>query len=142
MKMAQNIIARFIIEIAGKPVENVDKALNLVLDKLKKEEKNFEIIDSFVEEPELDEKTTLYLGFLEVTAKFEDMSKLLGFVLDYTPTSIEIEEPEKIKFDSLELTKILNDLSQSMLKSNAELRKHKAHIFMQNKKIEELQKKK
>jgi hypothetical protein len=114
--MAKKISARFIIQIAGKPVENVEKALNLVLDKIKKEGK-YSLFDSLIEEPEYDEKTTLYSGFMEVALKFDKTIDILDFIVDYTPNSVEIEDPEKIEFNAYELTGVLNDFTGKILDS-------------------------
>lgn len=132
--MGKKITAKFIIEIAGKPVENVDKALNYILDKLKNEKENFNLVEHFVGEPELDEKSTLYQGFLEVTAKFEDINKMLGFIVDYTPTSIEVEDPQKIVLQANELTAVLNDMSGTLIRVMNQLRGANAHIGMLHKK--------
>jgi len=132
--MVKKVIVRFIIEIGGKPVENVDKALNLVLNKLKDEKKKFKVLDSHLESPELDDKTTLYMGFIEVSVKFKDTSEILAFILDYTPTSVEIEEPETIELNAQDFTGILNDMSTSVLNLNNKIRQLNAHIHMMKKK--------
>ncbi|MDA3855407.1 MAG: hypothetical protein PF569_04050 [Candidatus Woesearchaeota archaeon] len=137
--MAEKITAAFIIQIAGKPVENVEKALNVVLDKLKAEKDNFKVVSSDVGKPELDEETTLYGGFLEVSAKFENASKLLAFIVDYTPSSIEVEDPEKIVMNNNDFSGILNDVSALMLKTQNENRNLRAYAHSLNKKMAELE---
>lgn len=122
------ITARFIIEIAGKPQENVQKALERFKDDFEKEKDLFKLISCEIEEPELSEESKLYSGFLEVDAKFKDVSSLLNFVADYTPTSIEIEEPEELTLDSFELAGVLNDVSAMVLKSNVERHKLRYHV--------------
>jgi hypothetical protein len=133
--MVKKITAKFIIEIAGKPVLNVNKAIDFVLKKLKDEKKNFKLVDEFVGEPELDEKTTLYAGFIEATVKFEDASKILGFIVDYTPTSIEVEDPEKIAMTANEMTVFLNEVSSTLLKTMGQLRSANAYIHHLHKKF-------
>lgn len=137
--MVEKITVAFIIQIAGKPVENVEKALNAVLDKLKGEKDNFKVISSDIGKPELDEETTLYSGFLEITAKFEDSSKLLAFIVDYTPSSIEVEDPEKIIMNNNDFSGVLNDLSALMLKTTNENRNLRAYVHNLNKKMAELE---
>ncbi len=131
--MAQKIEARFIIQIAGKPVENVEKALNLVLEKLKNEKEKFKLMEHDIAEPEFDEKSTLYSGFIEVLIKFSEVKEMLSFVVDYTPSSIVIEEPEKITIDNDEMTGILNDMSHIILSMHSQIRKLNAHIHFMNK---------
>lgn len=134
--MDKKITARFIIQIAGKPVENVDKALNHVLNNLKQEKEQFKLIESSIGEPELDDETTLYSGFLDITAKFPNVKSILEFILDYTPNSIEIESPEEIKMTNDILTGVLNDMSNFILSSQNEIRKLRAHAHILNQKLE------
>lgn len=135
--MSQKVTARFIIEIAGKPKENVDKALKFVEKKLI-DSKDFKVLDCEVVESEEDEKTTLFSGFLEATIKFKETKQLLSFILDYTPTSVEVEDPEKISFQAAELTDVLNHFSNHILKTTNEVRKLRAHIHLiQNQKQRE-----
>jgi len=126
------IKVRFIIQIAGKPVENVQKALEHVLGKLKEETEKFNIVESHIEKPELDDKSTLYSGFIEVLAVFKDSTHILEFILDYTPTSVEVEEPEEIKLNNSDFTGILNDFSQNILNHQSEIRNLRAQIHMLN----------
>lgn len=140
--MSDTITARFIIQIAGKPVENVEKALNIVLEKVKENKENYKVIESEIIEPELDEESTLYSGFIEASAKFADVNKLLNFIYDFTPNSVEIEDPEKLKFSANEMTGILNDMSNFMLKVQSEKRNLQAQAYLLDKKVKELQGKK
>lgn len=135
------ITARFIIQIAGKPVENVNKALNIVLDKLNSQKDKFKVIESELVEAELDEETTLYSGFLEVSAKFKEPKEILNFILDYTPTSIEIEDPQKIDLDAGSFTDILNDMSNHIISTQTHIRHLSANIHVLNKKLKELEEK-
>lgn len=130
--MAENIKIRFIIQIGGKPVENVQNALNHVLEKLKSEKDKFKIIESEIEKPILDNETTLYTGFIEVLAKFTNTKDIMNFILDYTPTSIEVEDPEEIVINNNDFSNILNDMSNFMLAHQSEIRNLRAHIHNLN----------
>ena len=138
--MTNKINTRFIIQIAGKPVENVEKALNVVVSKLK-ESKKFKVLETEISEPQLDEQSTLYSGFIDILIQFKETAQILEFIVDYTPNSIEIEEPEDMNIDNRELTGILNDMSNYLLGAQTQLRKLNAHAHMQNKKIKELEEK-
>ena len=135
--MTEKITSRFIIQIAGKPVENVEKALGHVLDKLKSEKDKFKLLESSIEKPELNEESTLYSGFLDISASFVDVKSILEFILDYTPTSIEIEDPENIEITNDVLTGVLNDMSNFILASQNEIRKLRAHSHILAKKLDE-----
>lgn len=137
--MAQKITARFMLQVAGKPVENVQKALDLVLDKIK-ESKDWKFLDGEIIAPELDDETTMYSGLIEVTLKFEKVEKLMGFIVDYTPNSVEIEDPETLKFDISEFNGILNDMSSKFLHMAQQLRQANAslhYLHNENKKLKE-----
>ncbi len=138
--MAKKINARFIIQIAGKPVENVQKALEVIVDKIK-ESKDYKVLESEIIEPELDDKTTLYSGLIELSIKFENAQDILGFIVDFTPNSVEIEEPEEITMDNNELTAILNDMSSKLLESQTKIRQLNAYVHMQNQKLAGFEKK-
>lgn len=125
--MDEKIIGNFIIQIAGKPVEEVDKALKLVLTEIKENE-DMKVLEFEIIEPELEEETTLYSGLIELKIKFEDINSILEFILDYTPNSVEIESPEKIIMKSHNLTGILNNLSHILLDNNKKIYSLNAHI--------------
>ncbi len=135
------VIARFIIEIAGKPVENVENALNKFKDQFEAEKKKFKVVEIDVNKPELNEESKLYSGFLDMEVKFSSVETLLSFIIDYTPTSIEILEPQELDLDSLEFSNILNDMSSSLLKTNIELMKYKQAAAMMHKELQTLKKK-
>lgn len=140
--MTEKITARSIIQIAGKPKENVEKALNVVINKIKEQKEKYKIIESDIAPPELDEKTTLYSGLIETTIKFQNTEEILGFILDYTPSSIEIENPQNIKIEAHELTGMLNDISRIILNANMHLRNLSAQVQILKKENEELKGKK
>lgn len=132
------ITARFIIQIAGKPVEKVEEALDFVEKKLQDEKEKFKVLESELIEPEFEEESKIYSGFLEVTAKFLDAREMLNFIVDYTPTSIEVEDPETLKFDSTTFTGILNDMSNIIIKSQNQIRMANATIGGMKKELDEL----
>ena len=138
--MAQKIEARFIIQIGGKPLENVEKALKVVLKKLE-DEKKFKLIESDIGEAELDEKSTLYLGFLDVLVKFDDPRDILEFIVDYTPTSVEVESPDNIKMNNDDLTAVLNDMSNFILKAGHNIRSMRAQMHVMQEQLEKSKKK-
>jgi hypothetical protein len=139
--MSQKYHSRFIIEIAGKPVENVQKALEKVKENLENETERFKIVEIDLEQPELHEETKLYSGFLEVEGKFPSIEHFFNFIIDYTPTSIEIIEPEYVSFDSAEFAGVLNDISQIVLSNITEKRTLQMQLQYAAKRIKELEEK-
>ena len=132
--MADNVIvATFILQVAGKPVDNVNKALELVLKKLK-DDKRWYIVESEIIEPEYDEESTLYSGMIEAKAEFDRAGHIMEFIMDYTPNSIEVEDPKSINLNLSEFNGILNDMSNYLLASQMQIRKLNATIHMLNSK--------
>lgn len=139
--MSDSINVRFIIQIAGKPIENVTKALNFVKGKLE-EDKNFKVKESEIIDPELDEETTLYSGLLEVLIKFDHIQEVLDFIVNYTPNSVQVEDPENLKLDAASLSNTLNDFSSHLLKANHQIRVLNATLHNMKKDAESSSKKK
>jgi len=108
------ITANFIIQIAGKPKKAVEDALKTVMGNIKKEE-DMEIIDSQLLEPELTEDKILYSGLINLQAEFDDLERLFGFVYDYLPVSVEVEDPEKIDLTAHDLNVLLNLTTKNLL---------------------------
>jgi hypothetical protein len=136
--MSNKITARCIMQIAGRPIEPVEKALSLIVEKLK-ENKAMKVIEEDISPPELDEESNLYSGIIELLIKFDDLQTMLGYISDFTPNSIEIEDPSEIKLDNVNLTEALNDMSTQLLKTNLKLRKAESMIFSLNKRLRETQ---
>ena len=126
--MAQKITIQAIIEIAGKPQKKVEEALEIVCEKLEGEKEKFKCLNVNVGTPKLDSKTTLFCGFLDIEIEFLDTKLLLNFILDYTPTSVEVISPQKISLETQEFTGILNDFSNFILKAQSEVRDLRAYI--------------
>ncbi len=115
------------LQIAGKPKENVEKALEKVLENID-QSKTFKVLESEIYEPELNEKSTLYSGLINIKIEFEKIEYLINFIYDYLPISVEIEKPNKIEFEIPDLNYLLNELSRRMLQSMNENINLKAYI--------------
>lgn len=103
------ILARAVIEIAGFPKEHIEEVMKKVIDKVKE---NFEVVKSEIfESVELKDKMAGFWSvFSEMELKFEDINAITIFCFEYMPSSIEILEPEELKFDSLSFAGFMNDL--------------------------------
>lgn len=114
-KLAEGYIqGRFIIEIAGKPKEHIEKTLLGVIDKIK-ENKNIEIINHDIEEAkELEKQPGFFSVFAEVELLLQNMRVLIGFCYDYMPSSVEIIAPEEMQLKVNELNSFLNDLQAKL----------------------------
>ncbi|MEK6841236.1 MAG: hypothetical protein AABX45_01425 [Nanoarchaeota archaeon] len=103
------ILARVVIEVAGFPKEHIEQVMQKVIDKIKE---NFEIKKSEVfDSVELKDKFAGFWSiFSEIEINFEDINAITIFCFEYMPSSIEILEPEELKFESTNFAGFLNDL--------------------------------
>ena len=107
--MMTKILARVVIEVAGFPKEHIEQVMQKVIDKIKE---NFEIKKSEVfDSVELKDKFAGFWSiFSEIEINFEDINAITIFCFEYMPSSIEILEPEELKFESTNFAGFLNDL--------------------------------
>jgi len=96
-----------IIEIGGFPKEHIEKTMKNIIENLKKDP-NIEITSAEIEKPK--ERKKIWLTLAEIEANFKDIASLTTFCFNYLPTSLEILEPENIRFEGHEFTAFVNDL--------------------------------
>jgi hypothetical protein len=96
-----------VLEIAGSPKEHVEETFRLVLKKLK-EEKNIDVLNGKVHEPK--PQGAFFSAFAELTLLIKDFPALVSMSFDYTPSSIEIIEPEELKLSPTGVSDLFNDV--------------------------------
>ena len=100
-----------IFEVLGKPAEHVEKALEMLLEKLGKE-KNLEIIEKKVHKAKLIEKTkNVFTSFAEVEVVILNLPRIIEIIFDYMPSSVEIIEPTILNLKNEDANALLNDLA-------------------------------
>ena len=97
-----------IIEVLGKPKEHVEKALGDYLAKIKESEKLIFISEDVSEAKEVE--GSMFSTFAEVELMAKGTDAVINFCFDYMPSSIEIVDPDVLKYSSKALTNFLNDL--------------------------------
>ncbi|MBS3098357.1 hypothetical protein J4209_06195 [Candidatus Woesearchaeota archaeon] len=102
---------RTIIEMLGKPKEHVEKTLSLYIDKIK-EDGNIIVLNE--DYAELKQQENMWSTFVELEIVVKDISILIGFCIDYMPSSVEIVKPEQLAFNNRELSNFLNDLQAKL----------------------------
>ncbi|RLE44296.1 hypothetical protein DRJ19_00725 [Candidatus Woesearchaeota archaeon] len=119
----QPLRARTIIELVGKPKDFVERAFKKMRE-LIKQHPGLELISEDIE-PVKEKPGTkdIFGGFIEVEAKFSSLQSLIAFCFEFTPTSVEIIEPEQITIKNNELTAIFNDLQAKLHEITALYRK-------------------
>ena len=124
------ILARIIIEVVGKPKEHVENSLRLAIKKIK-EQKNIVLKEGDLYKAK--EKDGLWSTFSELELLFKDINSLVGFCFDYVPSSIEILEPKGLRFDTNELSGLINDFLSKLHLIGVSLKKLNAENKILNK---------
>lgn len=99
---------RAIIEVFGKPKEAVEQMLREIVKKIK-ERDEIKVIKEDYNEAEPAQKE-FFTAFVEVTLDVPNVETLLGFLIDFGPTNVEILEPDMIQIPNTELESAVNDL--------------------------------
>ncbi|VVB75274.1 Uncharacterised protein [Candidatus Tiddalikarchaeum anstoanum] len=94
---------RFVIEAMGIP-DLLVKTLNGIADSIKK---TYTVSAMEVGNPE---KTgdKFHTSFLEITVEFKNIQSMVEFMMNYTPTFVEVLEPYKMELTAGELEEIAN----------------------------------
>ena len=103
--------AIFVIELAGRPPEHIEKALHTLVDAFGKQ-KGVEVITQKFHKAKSVEK--LFSCFSEIEFLADSFSRLLNLIFYFMPSSIEIIEPEIIKVKVSDANNISNDLSSRL----------------------------
>ena len=112
------------IEIAGHPKEHVEKIIGDLGDGLKKK---FKVNDMDIADAK--EKNNMWTSFMDAEMEFTEWKDLVGFSINFMPTSIEVIEPEEVKMDGVEMQEFLNDILLNLHKFNMQINK----FVLQNK---------
>ncbi len=93
----------------GAPEEHVKKTMDLVLSKLK-ESGNWKVLHEKTSDTAQIEGRPFWSMFSEVNLEFYNQDGIMGFCLDFMPSSIEIIEPVEFTFEKSILDNLWNDL--------------------------------
>lgn len=99
------LTARVILEMLGAPEEHIKKTMESYIEQLKKDR---EVLKADIAETK--KQDVMFSIFTELEMKFIDLDDLFGFCFEAMPSSVEVIDPEHLKFDAAELNRILNDL--------------------------------
>jgi hypothetical protein len=110
----EKIRANLIIEILGRPPENVTEALTGIVDKLNTE-KGMKIIDKTIHKPvTVKDSKDLYTSFAEVMVELDSVAHYFQVLFAYMPSHIEIISPSTIDLSNYDLNQIGNILAQRL----------------------------
>lgn len=102
------VLSRIIMELQGGPKEHIEKTMEMVIEKIKSEITTLKVDSNSVEE--LEDHEGVFSTFTELELLFDDMEAFISFCFDYTPSSVEVLEPEEMNFNSNILSNFMNDV--------------------------------
>src|SRR3989344_862584 len=108
------ILSRFIIEMLGAPKEHVEKTMRDYIESLKGD-KEIEIVKVNIADAEKQDNN-FFSTYTEIEVWMKNIDKLVGFCFDALPSSVEIIEPETLRFSGSQLAGLLNDLQAKLHK--------------------------
>ncbi|MCK5283160.1 MAG: hypothetical protein KAK00_07145 [Nanoarchaeota archaeon] len=103
----QHIRIRAILEILGKPKDYIEGKTKEYIEKIKEDE-NLMLLNERISEPK--EQGKVWSIFAEIEVIIKGVTNLIGFCIDYMPSSIEIIKPDKFGFENRVFTNFINDL--------------------------------
>ncbi len=120
--------ARSIIEIVGGPKEHVDKAMGIVLGKLREDKQVKLLHEKVFEAKPLEGKKPLFSTFCEIEIEVKTIDDLFGFCFDFLPSSVEIYEPTEMPLKIDAVNDMLNELMSKLHQYDMALK----NIYAQN----------
>lgn len=115
-----------IVEVLGKPKKHVEDTIREYVKKIKKNNKIKVLKEEYSEAKKIEEGENLFAVFVEIEALTKDSSELVFFCFDYMPSSIEIIEPEELKYIKSDFSGFLNDLQARLHTIDMALKQYKA----------------
>jgi hypothetical protein len=107
MAEEQHIRIKAVLEIVGKPKDYVESQLKNYVEKIKEDE-NLMVMGEQLSPAE--EQETVWSAFAEMELIIKGLTNLVGFCIDYMPSSIEVLKPESFSFPERVFTEFTNDL--------------------------------
>jgi hypothetical protein len=119
--------AKAIIEVAGSPKEHIEEVIKKIVEQIKGEKKilRYKIFEA-------QQKEKLFFTFTEMEINFNNFEELIGFCLDYFPSSIEILDGN-IDIKREEVENVVNDLLAKLHEYDMNLKNLKAELYLSKK---------
>jgi hypothetical protein len=114
------IVARVIIQMAGGPKKHIQDTLRKYVDKIEEDYADIKILKRHLSPPK--KQGSMFSLFAELELEIDGPENILYFCLDYMPSSIEIVEPDEIRYESGHFTDFLNDMQQKLHKIDMTLK--------------------
>ena len=122
MEIMEKIQANFVLEMLGRPKENVESAMSGLVTQLSKD-KGLKLINKTLHDAVPAEKTPdLFTTFCELLIEFDTSEDLLQSVFKYLPANIEVIKPEKVSISNHDFNFLTNRLAQKLHQYDAILK--------------------
>ncbi len=128
------IKTKVITEVIGSPKEHIEKALGMILNRIK-DENYLEVIKA-VSFDAKQIKNKFWSTFAEMEIHFGDINKVIDFCFNYMPSSIEILEPTSLTMSAKETNDMLNDVLAGLHKYDMVLKNVHAQNILMKREIE------
>ena len=127
-----------IIEILGRPKENVSNAMKTIVDKLSSE-KGVKLLEQKLHEPvPVEDAKDLFTTFSEILVEFDSPDTYFWIMFAYMPSNMQVISPEKISITNVDLTVLGNRLIQRLHDYDAVVKKTLAERDMLARKLHEV----
>ena len=107
------IKASMMMEILGRPAENVSEALRNIVTSMNAEN-GVKVLEKTYHDPKPLENSDLFTAFVEVDVELDGIEYYFGMLFAYMPSNVEIIEPEKMSFTNTHLNELGNVLLQRL----------------------------
>jgi hypothetical protein len=131
----EKIRVRFIVEMLGRPKEILSKALEDLIKEIKKDGRVVE--NETYSKPKKVGKL-IFSAFVEFEMICEGLDGLIGAIIDYAPTTVELISPEKVDIGIFDLQEILNDLTARLHELDKQVKIYQANNIILQKKLQDL----
>lgn len=109
----KGIQVQLVIEIMGRPADNVKQALAAIITKLENE-KGITILERTFHEPLPLKDTDLFTAFVDVLVEADSLENYFYLLFAYMPSHSEIIYPEAITLDNARMNQFANQLIQKL----------------------------
>lgn len=101
-----------ILEVLGRPAENVTDALSKLVERLGSE-KGMKVKSKKIAEPKAVDGD-LFTSFAEVELELDSIVNYFGILFGYLPSHVELINPDKVGISNFELNELANALTQKL----------------------------
>lgn len=110
----EKIQANFVLEMLGRPKENVESSMTALINELSRD-KGIKLINKALHEAVPAEKSKdLFTTFCELLVEFDTTEDLLQTVFKYLPANVDVIRPEKLAISNHDFNFLTNRLAQKL----------------------------